>query len=57
MNLAVPLAKDVLSKLATKATSSIFDKFKKRISGSQTTTTGKGINLFILHENKDELKS
>ena len=57
MNLAVPLAKDVLPKLATKATLSIFDKFKKRISGRQATRTGKGINLFILHENKDELKS
>ena len=32
MNLAVPLAKDVLPKLATKATLSILDKFERKIS-------------------------
>ena len=57
MNLTVPLAKDVLPKLATKATLSIFDKFERRISGRQTTRAGKEIHLFILHEDKDELKS
>ena len=30
LGLAVPLAKDVLPKLATKATSSVLDKFEKK---------------------------
>ena len=33
INLAVPLDKDVLPKLATKATLSILDKFERKIIG------------------------
>ena len=35
MDLAVPLAKDLLPKLATKATSSKFDKFDRKSKGLQ----------------------
>ena len=31
--IAVPFAKDILPKLATKAISSVFDKFERKISG------------------------
>ena len=33
IDLSVPLAKDVLPKLATKATSSELDKFERKLSG------------------------
>ena len=36
IDLAVPLAKDISPKLATKATSTILDKFEIKISGQGT---------------------
>ena len=48
LDLAVPLTKDVLSKLATKATSSVLDKFeKKKIYGQGAVTAGRGFTLFV----------
>ena len=48
--LAVPFAKDVLPKLSTKATSSILDKFERKISGKGDARAGKGFVLFISNE-------
>ena len=42
MILAVFLAKHVLPKLATKTTSSILDKFERKISGQRAVRAGKG---------------
>ena len=41
INLAVPLAKDILPKLVTKAFSSILDKFERKISGRGAVRAGK----------------
>ena len=41
------MAKDVLPKLATKATSSVLDKFERKISGKGAVRAGKGFTLFI----------
>ena len=35
MNLAIPLAKDVLSKLKTKETFSVLDRFERKIIGEE----------------------
>ena len=53
MNLAVPLAKDVLPKLATKATLSILDKFERKISVWVAVRAGKGFILFISNKDMD----
>ena len=50
IELAVPLAKNGLSKLVTKATS-VLDKFERKISGKGAVRAGKGFTLFI--SNKD----
>ena len=44
INLAVPLAKDILPKLVTKAFSSILDKFERKISGRGAVRAGKWFN-------------
>ena len=44
---AVPLANDVSSKLATKASSSVLDKFEREVSGQGAVRAGKGFILFI----------
>ena len=44
---AVPLANDVSSKLATKASSSVLDKFEREVSGQGVVRAGKGFILFI----------
>ena len=41
LDLAFPLAKDVLPKLATKPNSSVLNKFKRKISGQGGVRTGK----------------
>ena len=46
INLCVPLAKDVLPKLAIKATSSILDKFERKVSRQEAVRVGKGFVLF-----------
>ena len=50
LDLAVPLAKDVLSKLATKATSSISDRFERKLIGQGSVRAGRGLTLFISNE-------
>ena len=52
-NLTVPLAKDVLPKLATKATLSILDKFEREISVWVAVRAGKGFILFIPNKDMD----
>ena len=54
LDLAAPLAKDVLSKLATKATSYLLDRFKRKISGKGAIRSGKRFTLFISNENMDD---
>ena len=41
LDLAFPLAKDVLPKLATKSNSSVLNKFERKISGQGGVRTGK----------------
>ena len=55
LGLLVPLAKDVLPKLATKATSSALDKFKKKINGARAVRAGKGFTSFISNEDMDDI--
>ena len=50
LDLDVPLAKDVLSKLATKATSSISDRFERKLIGQGSVRAGRGLTLFISNE-------
>ena len=49
-DLAVPLPKDFLPKLATKATSSVLGKFERKISAEGAVRTGKGFTLLISNE-------
>ena len=53
LDLAVPLAKDVPPKLATKATSSVLDKFEKKKTGQVVVRAGKGFILFDSNEDMD----
>ena len=53
IDLAVPLVKDVLHKLATKVTSFRFDKFERKISGRGAIRAGKEFPLFISNEDTD----
>ena len=55
LDLAVPLTKDVLPKLATKATSSVLDKFERKISGKAAVRAEKGFTLFISNGNMDDI--
>ena len=63
LELSVPLAKDVLPKLATKETSSELDKSEGKISGQGAILTneagavraGKGSTLFILNEDMEHI--
>ena len=63
IDLAVSLTKDVLPKSATKATSSILDKFERKISGREETVTSgvetvrtiKGFSLFTSNEDIDSI--
>ena len=50
LHLAAPLAKYVLHKLTNKTTSSILDKFERKIGGKGAVRTGKGFTLFISNE-------
>ena len=49
--LAALLAKDVWSKLASKATSSVLDKYERKIGWKRSVRVGNGFTLFI--SNKD----
>ena len=44
-----------LSKLATKATSSVLDKFERKRSGKDVVRTRKGFSLFISNEDMDDI--
>ena len=57
IGLAVPLTKDVLLKLGTKATSSVLDKFERKISGQGAVTGGKGFTLFISNSLEKSLEN
>ena len=47
LDLAVPLVKEVLAKSATKETSSVLDKFERKISGKGAVGAGRELTLFI----------
>ena len=53
LDLAFPLAKDVLPKLATKSNSSVLNKFERKISGQGGVRTGKWFTLFIPNQDMD----
>ena len=55
LDLTVLLAKDVLSKLATKTTSSVLDKLERKISGKGAVRAEKGFTLFISNEDVDDI--
>ena len=55
INLAIPLAENVVSKLATKATSAILDKFKRKITGKRTVRAGKWFTLFVSNKDMDDI--
>ena len=54
-NLAVPLAKDVLSNVATKANLSVIDKLARKISRKGAILAGRRFNLFISNEEIDDI--
>ena len=55
LDFAVPLAKDVLFNLATKATSSILDKFEREIIVKVALRAGKEFFLFISNEDMNDI--
>ena len=55
MDLAVPLIKYVLSKLATKRASSAIGKFENKISGKGEVRAGKKFTLFISNKDMDDI--
>ena len=60
LDLGAPLAKDVLPKLATKATSFLLDKFEKIIiiiiiTGQAAVKAGTGFTLFISNEDVGDI--
>ena len=54
-DLAVPLTKDVWSKLASKATSSTIDTFERKISRKGAIRERKGFTLFISNKDMDDI--
>ena len=55
IDLADPLAKNVLTKLATKTASSVIDKFEKSISVRGSVRARKGLTLIIPNESMDDV--
>ena len=55
IDLAVPLAINILPKLATKAASSAIDDFDKKLCRREAVKTGKGFTLFISDEDMDDI--
>ena len=47
LDFVVPLTKDVLLKLANKATSSVLDKFERKIAGQGAFRAGRGFPLSV----------
>ena len=56
MNFAVPLAEDVLCKLATKAGSSAIVKLERKISGIRAARAEKEFTLLISNKNMNDIK-
>ena len=54
LDLAIPLTKEVLFKLASKATSFVLDKFEKK-TGQGAARAGRGFTLFISDEDMDDI--
>ena len=54
LDLAVPLTKDVLPKLAANTTLSVLDKFERKTSCQRTVRAGRGFTLFISNEDMDD---
>ena len=54
IDLTFSLARDVLSKIVTKATSSVLDKFERKINGRRAVRAWKGVSLLISSENMDD---
>ena len=52
---AVPLVKDVLPKLVTKADFPIIDKLERKISGQGAIRPGKGFLWFTINEDADAI--
>ena len=46
-NIAIPLARDDLPELVSNLTSSVINKFDRKISGKGAVRAGKGFTLFI----------
>ena len=55
ISLAVPLTKDILSKLRTKANLSVLYQFEIKISGQGPIRAAKRFNLFISNEDMDQI--
>ena len=55
IDLADPLAKNVLTKLVTKTASSVIDKFEKSISVRGSVRARKGLTLIIPNESMDDV--
>ena len=55
IDLADTLAKNVLTKLATKTASSVIDKFEKSISVRGSVRARKGLTLIIPNESMDDV--
>ena len=55
IDLADPLAKNVLTKLATKTASSVIDEFEKSISVRGSVRARKGFTLIIPNESMDDV--
>ena len=55
IDLADPLDKNVLTKLATKTASSVIDKFEKSISVRGSVRARKGLTLIIPNESMDDV--
>ena len=51
----VPLAKNFLSKMATKAFSFVLDKFGRKITGQSPLRAGKVFTLLISNEDMDDI--
>ena len=54
-NVAILLARDNLSGLASNLTSSAINKFDRKISGKGAVRAGKGFNLFISNEDMNDI--
>ena len=55
LEFAAPLAKDGLPKLATKATSSVLDRFERKTTGQGTVRAGREFTLLLLNEDIDDI--